>query len=115
MLNLLYYLDVGKAVMSCWSDKIVERTPCGSLPAFPPDGAGPDWECLRVDTSKGAKKDDSNPCTMYGVPEGTISCPPGKDQDRDADLRSAGLNPQDLLKWRWLCASTHRDDAITPA
>lgn len=41
----------------------------------------------------------------YGVPEGTIRCPPGQDMDLDFDLRSAGLNPQDLLKWRWLCAT----------
>jgi hypothetical protein len=27
------------------------------------------------------------------------------DMDTDADGRSSGLNPKDLLKWRWLCAT----------
>ena len=165
-----YHLDIGRAVQSCWTDKIVDHTPCGSMPARPPDGAGPDcryvattdadadgtaaattaaagagaggffgrrlqgkttggargkaaggkaaggvgaddevacWKCTRADKSDDALEDETNPCTQYGVPEGAISCK-GRDrgdQDVDADLRSSGLNPKDLLKWRWLCAT----------
>ena len=143
-----FHLDIGKAMQSCWTDKIVDHTPCGSLPARPPTGAGTDcrdlpensplrytnlplgrrrelqegggdgaggdgdgdgdapvcWECTRVDPK--GPKDETNPCTQYGVPEGAISCEGrGGDQDRDTDLRSSGLNPKDLLKWRWLCAT----------
>ena len=166
-----YHLDIGKAVESCWTDQIVDHTPCGSLPARPPDGAGVDcrdvqpdgvqlnrvwgyqpvplnqvwgyhprpdqpgpldhvrrlqevdppaagavvdeagvddegvdgggcWECKRVDAN--GPKNSSNPCTQYGVPEGSISCEgrQGGDQDKDTDARSSGLNPKDLLKWR---------------
>ena len=41
------------------------------------------------------------------MPEGTIHCAgrPRGDQDVDTDLRSTGLTPKDLLKWRWLCAT----------
>ena len=129
-----YHLDIGKAVESCWTDQIVDHTPCGSLPVRPPDGAGVDcrdvqpdhvpldqvrrlqevgppatgagvvgggcWECTRVDAN--GPKDSSNPCTQYGVAEGSISCEGRQDgdQDKDTDARSAGLNPKDLLKWR---------------
>ena len=91
------------------------------MPARAPDGAGPDcrdlprwdprratgkcWACTRVDPSKEAPTDSTNPCTQYGVPEGSVRCDGGGgdgrgDQDVDTDLRSSGLNPKDLLKWR---------------
>lgn len=102
------FLDIGQAIQSCWSDKIVMHTPCGSMPPRPPSGVDPEeWECTRRDQRKDAPKDDTNPCTQYGVPQGTINCGAiGKaDMDTDADGRSTGLNPKDLLKWRWLCAT----------
>ena len=81
----------------------MDKTPCGSLPVRKPSGAGPKWKCTRVDPLGPA--DETNPCTQYGVPDGSITCDGRDDQDVDTDLRSSGLNPKDLLKWRWLCAT----------
>lgn len=71
------FLDIGQAVQSCWSDKIVLHTPCGSMPPRPPSGVDPDeWECTRACARGGATcppdapKDKTNPCTQYGVAKG---------------------------------------------
>lgn len=83
------------------------------MPYFPKEGQA----CTRADPAKCAacKKPDEvgecdeckedNPCTSFGIPVGTYTCGDRPDQDRDSDLRSAGLNPKDMLKWRWLCAT----------
>ena len=51
-----YFLDIGRAVLACWTDQIVDHTP-------------------------------------------------GIEYDQDTDPRQQGLNAQDMLKWRWLCAT----------
>ena len=91
-----YYMDVGRAVSSCWSDKIVDKTPCGSKPA---------GTCYEKDA----------PCTKlpptdpgYCVYDPTCwirDCGDKFDQDTDVNTRQGGLNSKDLLKWRWLCAT----------
>lgn len=127
-----YYMDIGRAVMSCWTDEIVDHTPCGSFP--PKIYLKEGQECTRKWPKNGRRElavagaadagdgdgdgdgsadgdldsysyDFSNPCLMYGLPKGTIECPEGEDQDTDSNLRSSGLNPKDMLKWRWLCAT----------
>ena len=61
---LYYYLDVGRAVSACWTDKLVLSAP-GELSTYP------GWQGF----------------------------------DTDTDTRTNGLSAQDLLKWRWLCAT----------
>jgi len=80
-----YYLDVGRAVSACWSDMIIDHTPCGSKPA---------GVCL---TNTSDPKYD--PTCWYR------DCSGRRDVDTDTDTRSGGLNSGDLLKWRWLCAT----------
>ena len=71
--------------------------------------ADEDDECVREDPEDVPPKEPpyKSRCTMYGVPDGSYSCASWgwADQDMDTDLRSSGLNPKDLLKWRWLCAT----------
>ena len=100
-----HFLDIGRAVTACWTDKIVDHTPCGSLPCREVEGTllknggleEGELQCVDEEGEPGGK--------AFGVTVGTISCGNRPDVDADADPRSSGLNPQDILKWRWLCAT----------
>ena len=98
-----HFLDIGRAVTACWTDNIVDHTPCGSLPCREKEGVKEGQEqCLWVtDPVTG----DVTPPKNFGIPAGTINCRHRPDVDADFDPRSSGLNPQDMLKWRWLCAT----------
>lgn len=92
-----HFFDIGKAISACWTDKMVDHTPCGSLP------------CRETDKDKSGEIEEGEKCNeeskVFGILVGTINCGTRFDADQDTDTRSSGLNPQDMLKWRWLCAT----------
>ena len=100
-----HFLDIGRAVTACWTDTMVDHTPCGSLPCREKEGTllknggteEGELQCVDEEGEYGG--------TVFGIPVGTINCGNRPDVDQDWDPRSSGLNPQDMLKWRWLCAT----------
>jgi hypothetical protein len=89
-------MDIGQAVSSCWSDKIIDTTPCGTKPAG--TCYAEDAPCTKLDAT------DPNYC-VYDKTCWTRDCGGRFDHDTDANTRQGGLNSKDLLKWRWLCAT----------
>ena len=93
-----HFLDIGRAVTACWTDKMVDHTPCGTLPCREVnDVEEGEEQCI-------SEEGEAKP-KAYGIEVGTIECGDRPDVDADWDTRSSGLNPQDMLKWRWLCAT----------